>query len=56
MKTIEFIEEFLWAIGLGIFVSGIVILDQSQWTNWTITIVGFVILIIATILKAKIKK
>jgi len=56
MKTIEFFDELLWGFGLGLFISGVIITQQSNWSNWTITGTGFFVLLISTFIKARIKK
>jgi len=57
MKTAkEFFIELVWGIGLGIFISGTIIFQQSGWTNWILVSTGFVLLLIVTILKAIDKK
>ena len=51
--TLEFFIEIIWSMGMGIFISGLVILYQSGWSDIILFLAGFIVMAIGSYLKGR---
>ncbi|MBT4446870.1 hypothetical protein HOA92_07200 [archaeon] len=46
-----FLKKYFWSLGIGVLASGLTIAHQSNWSDYDVTIVGFILLLLAVLIR-----